>query len=88
MPLLGRAKRRVGERLGSGATAGEGTQNLLCAYLAVGVLAGLVANSALGWWWLDPLVALVIAALAVHEGIETWRGDSCACDGCAPAIAR
>jgi divalent metal cation (Fe/Co/Zn/Cd) transporter len=79
MPLLGRAKQRVGERLGSGATAGEGAQNLLCAYMAAGVLVGLGANAALGWWWLDPLIALVIAAIAVREGREAWAGEGCAC---------
>jgi divalent metal cation (Fe/Co/Zn/Cd) transporter len=82
MPLLGRAKQRLGQQLGSAATAGEGGQNLLCAYMAAGVLAGLAANAAFGWWWLDPVVALGIAALAVHEGVEAWRGD--ACDDCAP----
>ena len=79
MPVLGVAKRRLGVRLGSGATAGEGNQNLLCAYLAAGVLAGLLANTVLGWWWLDPVVALGIAALAVREGIEAWHGEECAC---------
>ena len=79
MPLLGRAKQRIGERLGSGATAGEGAQNLLCAYMAAGVLVGLAANAALGWWWLDPVIALVIAAIAVREGREAWAGEGCAC---------
>jgi divalent metal cation (Fe/Co/Zn/Cd) transporter len=79
MPALGLAKRRLGARLGSAATAGEGTQNLLCAYLAAGVLAGLLANTVLGWWWLDPVVALGIAALAVREGTEAWRGEECGC---------
>ena len=79
MPLLGRAKQRVGERLGSGATAGEGAQNLLCAYMAAGVLLELVANAVLGWWWLDPMIALAIAAIAVREGHETWSGEGCAC---------
>jgi divalent metal cation (Fe/Co/Zn/Cd) transporter len=77
MPLLGVAKKRVGAQLHSAATAGEGTQNLICAYLAIGVLAGLIANTAFGWWWLDPPVALGIAALAVHEGREAWEGDAC-----------
>jgi divalent metal cation (Fe/Co/Zn/Cd) transporter len=89
MPLLGRAKRQLGERLSSGATAGEGAQNLLCAYMAAGVLVGLAANAALGWWWLDPVIALVIAVVAVREGREAWTGG-CACvaipglevDGC------
>lgn len=79
MPMLGAAKRRLGARLDSGATAGEGTQNLLCAYLAAAVLAGLLANTVLGWWWLDPVVALGIAGLAVREGMEAWRGDECGC---------
>ena len=79
MPLLGRAKQRVGRQLGSAATAGEGAQNLLCAYLAAGVLAGLVANALVGWWWVDPVIALAIAALAVREGREAWEGEGCAC---------
>ena len=77
MPLLGRARQRIGERLGSAATAGEGAQNLVCAYMAAGVLAGLAANAAFGWWWLDSVVALGIAAIAVGEGRETWRGEGC-----------
>jgi divalent metal cation (Fe/Co/Zn/Cd) transporter len=79
MPALGIAKRRLGARLDSEATAGEGTQNLLYAYLAAAVLAGLLANTLLGWWWLDPAVALGIAALAVREGTEAWHGEECAC---------
>jgi len=77
MPALGRAKHRLGARLGSAATAGEGTQNLLCAYLAAAVLAGLVANAAVGAWWLDPLIALAVAAVAVREGRGAWRGEEC-----------
>ena len=82
-PWLGRAKLRLGEQLGSAATAGEGRQNLLCAYLAVGVLVGLLANTLLGVWWLDPLVALTIAAVAIVEGLRAWRGDACGCATCA-----
>lgn len=77
MPLLGIAKKRLGARLDSGATSGDGTQNLLCAYLAAAVLAGLLANTVVGWWWLDPVVGLGIAGLAVWEGIEAWRGEDC-----------
>jgi divalent metal cation (Fe/Co/Zn/Cd) transporter len=80
MPWLGRAKQRIGTALGSGATHGEGTQNLLCAYLAAGVLVGLLANALAGWWWLDPVVALGIAAIAVREGVGTWRGEGCCAD--------
>jgi divalent metal cation (Fe/Co/Zn/Cd) transporter len=77
MPALGVAKRRLGARLDSAATAGEGTQNLLCACLAAAVLAGLLANTVFGWWWLDPVVALGIAGLAVREGIRAWHGEDC-----------
>ncbi len=77
MPVLGVAKQRVARRLGSVATHGEGTQNLLCAYLAAAVFLGLAGNALFGWWWLDPIAALVIAAVAVREGAETWRGEGC-----------
>jgi divalent metal cation (Fe/Co/Zn/Cd) transporter len=77
MPVLGKAKHRLGARLGSGATVGEGTQNLLCAYLAGAVLIGLVVNAVWGWWWPDPIVGLVVAAVAVREGRAAWRGDDC-----------
>ena len=77
MPALGRAKQRIGAALGSRATAGEGTQNLLCAYLAAGVLVGLLANALFGLWWLDPVIALGIAGVAVDEGRDAWRGDAC-----------
>jgi divalent metal cation (Fe/Co/Zn/Cd) transporter len=79
MPLLARAKARVGARLGSAATKSEGQQNMLCAYLSVALLVGLGANAVLGWWWADLLTALAIAGVAVKEGSETWKGDPC-CD--------
>jgi divalent metal cation (Fe/Co/Zn/Cd) transporter len=78
-PALGVAKRRIGVRLGSGATAGEGTQNLLCAYLAIAVFTGLAVNTLFGAWWLDGAVALGIAGWAVIEGRRAWAGQSCAC---------
>ena len=77
MPLLGRAKQRIGGRIGSSATASEGKQNLLCAYLAAALLVGLLGNALFGAWGLDPMVGLLIAALAVQEGRESWRGDAC-----------
>ena len=75
MPVLGIAKHRLGTRLDSRATRGEGTQNLVCAYLAGAVLIGLLANTLAGWWWLDPIIGLGIAVLAVSEGLESWRGE-------------
>jgi divalent metal cation (Fe/Co/Zn/Cd) transporter len=77
MPLLGIAKQRIAGRLGSAATKGEGRQNLLCAYLAGALLVGLLGNALVGAWWLDPAVGLLIAAVAVKEGREAWRGDGC-----------
>ena len=82
MPLLGIAKRRLADRLGSVATRGEGTQNLLCAYLAGAVLVGLLGNTWFGWWWLDPIAALVIAAVSIREGRASWRGEGCSCASC------
>ncbi|HEY2667430.1 MAG TPA: cation transporter [Actinomycetota bacterium] len=81
MPLLAIAKRRVGERLASAATVSEGRQNMVCAYLSVALLVGLGANAAVGAWWADSLAALLIAGVAVREGIESWRGQAC-CDAC------
>lgn len=79
MPLLGIAKHRLADTLGSAATKGEGTQNLLCAYLAGAVLLGLLGDALFGLWWLDPVAALVVAAVAVKEGLESWRGEDPDC---------
>jgi divalent metal cation (Fe/Co/Zn/Cd) transporter len=79
MPLLGRAKYKLAARLDSGATAGEGTQNVLCGIQAAAVLVGLAANAAVGAWWLDPVIGLFIAFVAVREGREAWRGEVCDC---------
>jgi divalent metal cation (Fe/Co/Zn/Cd) transporter len=75
MPFLGTAKKRLGARLDSEATVSSGVQNLLCAWLAAAVLAGLLANTLLGLWWLDPATGLGIAVWAVWEGAEAWRGE-------------
>jgi divalent metal cation (Fe/Co/Zn/Cd) transporter len=77
MPVLGIAKQRLADRLGSAATKGEGRQNMLCAYLAGALLVGLLGNALAGAWWLDPAVGLLIAAVAVQEGREAWRGEGC-----------
>jgi divalent metal cation (Fe/Co/Zn/Cd) transporter len=81
MPLLARAKRRIGDQLGSSATVKEGAQNMVCAYLSIALLVGLLANALTGWWWADPFAALVIAGVALKEGRETWRGEGC-CESC------
>jgi divalent metal cation (Fe/Co/Zn/Cd) transporter len=77
MPPLAVAKGRIGERLGSSATKSEGQQNMLCAYLSAALLIGLGANAFFGLWWADPVTALVIAGVAIKEGRESWRGESC-----------
>ena len=79
MPLLARAKRRVGHQLNSSATVSEAAQNQICAYLSIALLAGLLANALFGWLWADPTAALVIAGLAGKEGWDSWKGDSCEC---------
>jgi divalent metal cation (Fe/Co/Zn/Cd) transporter len=81
MPLLAYAKRRLGNQLHSAATVKEAAQTQLCAYLSIALLLGLGANALAGWWWADPLTALFIAAVALKEGRESWRGEGC-CDSC------
>jgi divalent metal cation (Fe/Co/Zn/Cd) transporter len=82
MPGLARSKNRVAAQLGSGAVSGDAAQSWLCAIGAAGVLVSILANAALGWWWLDPIIGLGIAGLAVHECREAWAGEVCA--DCAP----
>jgi divalent metal cation (Fe/Co/Zn/Cd) transporter len=78
MPLLGSTKHKLAARLGSAATAGEGTQNYLCAGQAAAVLASLAVTAAWpGGWWIDPVIALGIAAVSVREGTRSWNGDDC-----------
>jgi len=84
MPPLAIAKARVGEKLGSPATRSEGQQNMLCAYLSAALLVGLGANALFGLWWADPVAALLIAGVALKEGRESWRGESCCT---APVVA-
>jgi divalent metal cation (Fe/Co/Zn/Cd) transporter len=81
-PWLGLAKQRIAEKLESRATYGEGTQNLLCALLAAAVLVGLAANAFFGLWWIDPIIALLIAAICVREGYKAWQGEPCGCATC------
>jgi Cation efflux family len=83
MPVLSYAQRRAGREYGSASAVADSKQTLLCTYLSAVLLAGLGANAVLGWWWADPVAALVIAAVAVKEGRQAWRGDAC----CAPGTA-
>ncbi|MGW4966932.1 cation transporter [Nonomuraea sp. NPDC004186] len=90
MPFLSYAQRRAGRELGSASAVADSKQTLLCTYLSGVLLAGLALNSAFGWSWADPIAALVIAAVAVKEGRDAWRGDACCAvpagaepDGCA-----
>jgi divalent metal cation (Fe/Co/Zn/Cd) transporter len=85
MPLLVWAKRRTGRELGSATVVADSVQTMLCTYLSLIVLVGLLLNAALGWSWADPVAALVIAAVAVREGVEAWRGEQC--DDCALPVA-
>ncbi|MDN4640727.1 cation transporter [Agreia sp. PsM10] len=78
MPFLSLAERRAGRELGSATAVADSKQTLICTYLSAAVLVGLVLNSLLGWWWADAIAGLVIAGFAVREGIEAWRGDTCA----------
>jgi divalent metal cation (Fe/Co/Zn/Cd) transporter len=79
MPPLAAAKRRVGTALRSPATTSESRQTMLCAYLSAALLVGLLANAVAGWWWADPAVALLIAAVALTEARNAWQGESCTC---------
>jgi divalent metal cation (Fe/Co/Zn/Cd) transporter len=83
MPVLSGAQRRTGRELGSASAVADSKQTLLCTYLSAVLLAGLGVNTLFGWWWADPVAALVIAVVAVKEGREAWRGDAC----CAPTAA-
>ena len=77
MPFLSYAQRRTGRELGSASAVADSKQTLLCTYMSAVLLVGLSVNAAFGWWWADPLAGLVIAAIALREGREAWRGDAC-----------
>jgi divalent metal cation (Fe/Co/Zn/Cd) transporter len=83
MPFLSYAQRRAGRELGSASAVADSEQTLLCTYLSAVLLAGLAMNSLFGWSWADPIAALVIAGVAVTEGLVAWRGEGC----CSPAEA-
>jgi len=83
MPMLSCAQRRAGRELGSLSAVADSKQTLLCTYLSAVLLVGLILNSLFGWFWADPVAALLIAGIAVREGVNAWKGDAC----CAPNIA-
>ncbi|KZE42404.1 cation diffusion facilitator family transporter [Microbacterium sp. T32] len=78
MPFLSLAERRAGRELGSATAVADSKQTLICTYLSAAVLVGLVVNSLFDWWWADAIAGLIIAAFAIREGVEAWRGDACA----------
>ena len=84
MPLLGRAKGKVAAAISSRAMEADSRQTNLCAYLSAITLAGLASNALFGWWWADPVAALVMVPIIVKEGIEALRGETCCDDACDP----
>ena len=83
MPVLSYGQRRTGRELGSASAVADSKQTLLCTYLSGVLLVGLALNALFGWFWADPIAGLVIAAVAVREGRDAWRGDAC----CAPSLS-
>jgi len=77
MPFLSLLERRTGRELGSASAIADSKQTLICSYLSAALLAGLLLNSLLGWAWADSVAALAISFVAVREGIQAWRGDTC-----------
>jgi divalent metal cation (Fe/Co/Zn/Cd) transporter len=85
MPLLVRAKRKVARGIKSGALMADSKQTELCTYLSAILLAGLLLNALVGWWWADPVAALIMVPIILKEGLEGLRGETCCDDGCGPA---
>jgi divalent metal cation (Fe/Co/Zn/Cd) transporter len=79
MPILARAKRRVGSELGSAAMKADAKQTDFCVYLSAVLVVGLLLNAALGWWWADPVSALIMVPIIGREGVEAIKGEAC-CD--------
>jgi divalent metal cation (Fe/Co/Zn/Cd) transporter len=81
MPLLSRAKRKVAKAINSGAMAADAKQTELCTYLSAILLGGLLLNALFGWWWADPVAALVMVPIIAKEGVEALRGETCCEEG-------
>jgi divalent metal cation (Fe/Co/Zn/Cd) transporter len=79
--VLARAKRRVAAELASGAMRADAKQTELCTYLSAILLGGLLLNALVGWWWADPVAALVMVPIIAKEGVEAVRGEQCGCEG-------
>ena len=84
MPVFSYGQRRAGREFGSASAVADSKQTLLCTYLSAVLLVGLGLNWLFGWSWADPVAALVIAGVAVKEGVEAWRGDACCTPGASP----
>lgn len=82
MPLLVRAKRKVARGINSTALMADSKQTELCTYLSAILLAGLLLNAFRGWWWADPVAALIMVPIIVKEGIKGLRGETCCDDEC------
>ena len=82
MPLLVRAKRKVARSINSGALMADSKQTELCTYLSAILLMGLLLNALFGWWWADPVAALIMVPIIAKEGIEALRGETCCDDAC------
>jgi divalent metal cation (Fe/Co/Zn/Cd) transporter len=80
MPVLARNKRRLAREMGSASLQADSTETQLCVYLSATVFLGLAANTLFGWWWMDSLAALVVAAIAIREGHEAWTKEDLCCD--------
>lgn len=83
MPLLARAKRRLAGEIDSSAMRADSVQSDLCAYLSGILLAGLGLNALFGWWWADPVAALMMVPIMVREGVQALKGQTCGCNVCA-----
>lgn len=81
MPILARAKRKVAVQLNSRSMQADSKQTDICAYLSAILLAGLALNSIFGWWWADPIAALIMVPIIAKEGVGALRGESCGCSG-------
>lgn len=81
MPLLTRSKRKVARQINSGALVADAKQTELCTYLSAILLGGLLLNALIGWWWADPVAALIMVPIIAKEGVEALRGKTCCDEG-------